>query len=120
MKIFTTLLCLLFATTGFAQQRPSKQTIDSLGNIDNMPIHKGHGNAIDMPTRKGQGNAIDIPTRKGQGNTIDIHNRLTPILSAPGEHSTMLLPNLKGPIEWFPLDSSNRPKSNDVLPYKKN
>jgi hypothetical protein len=120
MKIFATLICLLFATTGFAQQRPSKQTIDSLSNIDNMPIHKGHGNAINIPTRKGQGNAIDIPTHKGQGNTIDIHNRTTPIVSADGEHSAMVLPNLKGPTEWFLLDSSNRLKPNNVLPFKKN
>jgi len=120
MKIFATLICLLFATAGFAQQRPSKQTIDSLGNIDNMPIHKSHGNAIDMPTRKGQGNAIDIPTRKGQENAIGIHNRPTPVPSAPREHSAMILPNLKGPIEWFLLDSSNRPKPNNALPLKKN
>ncbi len=116
MKIFATLICLLFATTSFAQQRPSKQSIDSLGNIDNMPIHKGHGDAIDMPTRKGQGNAIDIPTLKAQGNAVGIHNRL----SAHREHSATLLPKLKGPAEWFLLDSSNRPKPNDVLPYKRN
>ena len=132
MKIFATLICLLFATTGFAQQRPSKQTIDSSSNIDNMPIHEGHGNAVDIPTRKGQGNAIDIPTRKGQesavdiptrkrqGSTIDIHNRITPIPSALGERSAMVLPNLKGPTEWFLLDSSNRLKLNDVLPFKNN
>ncbi len=106
MKILATLACLLFVATGFAQQRPSKHPIDSLGNIDNMPIHKSLGSALDIPTRKGQGDAVSIP------------NRPIPVTQTPGEYSTIVSQILKRQVEWFLADSTSRGKPGSTLPFK--
>jgi hypothetical protein len=61
--------CLMMASTGFAQQSPQTARVDSLKNLDNMPVIRDVGNPVPMPVRKGAGMAVDMPTHRLQPAT---------------------------------------------------
>lgn len=108
MKAFTTLVCLLMATAGFAQQSPIKGQGNSVPNIDNMPVLKGRGSALDMPTRNGKGEAIPMP------------NRTMPVPAISEEQVATSLKALVEPLKHWPADSLNWIIPIMPLPSKKN
>lgn len=64
MKLIITVGCLLMASTCFAQESPRPAGVDSLKNLDNMPVVSDIGNPVSMPVRKGAGTAAAMPTRR--------------------------------------------------------
>ncbi|WP_018617864.1 hypothetical protein [Spirosoma luteum] len=64
MKSFIAVGCLLAASTCFAQQSSRAVGVDSLKNLDNMPVIRDGGNPVPIPIRKGAGMAVDMPTRR--------------------------------------------------------
>ena len=96
MKSFIAVGCLLAASTCFAQQSSRAVGVDSLKNLDNMPVIRDAGNPVPMPIRKGAGMAVDMPTRRMETNE-------TPeVLSGKGVEL------LEEQVKRLRIDSSNR------------
>ncbi|MEZ0487271.1 hypothetical protein [Fibrella aquatica] len=127
MKTLATLVCLLAVTVSFAQQSPVKGESDTLQYMGAVPMlneqeldrlnHNGQGDIDNMPILKGHGNASLMPTRNGRGNALPMPNRSTPM---PLQSARVTqLP--EGVLDQVVGDSLNRIKPNiDLFLKKKN
>ncbi|MBO0938176.1 hypothetical protein J2I47_16610 [Fibrella sp. HMF5335] len=108
MKLLITLFCSVLASAGLAQQNSTKNRVDSLRNVDNMPVLRDIAHAREMPTRTGQGTAINMPTYSGP--------------PASDENLATFLRNFDVPKNSKGLqpDSSNRPNPNADKLHPKN
>jgi hypothetical protein len=98
MKLVITVGCLLVASTGLAQQSSRIARVDSLKNLDNMPVIRDTGNPVLMPTKRGSGTAVDMPTWQ------------LPTPTDTGEASRKLSDILNNRLKHLNPDSSNRRK----------
>ena len=108
MKPYIIVGCLMIASTAFAQQIPLTARVDSLKNLDNMPVITDTGNPAPMPVRKGAGTAVNMPTRR------------MPRSADSGENSQKLSDLLNDPLMYLHPDSSSREKFHKRQPPKRN